>query len=57
MGQNRGQGPEKPGKAGKPPKSASKAGYSVIKTERLPDGRVKRILKDMATGQVVEKID
>jgi hypothetical protein len=28
----------------------------VIKTERLPDGRTKRILKDKATGRIVEKI-
>jgi len=37
------------GKAGKP-------GFLVMKTERLPDGRIKRILKDKATGRVVEKI-
>jgi hypothetical protein len=29
----------------------------VIKTERLPDGRTKRILKDKATGRITEKID
>ena len=29
----------------------------VIKTERLPDGRTKRILKDKATGKIVEKIN
>jgi len=38
-------------------REAAKAGLIVIKTERLPDGRVKRILKDKATGQVIEKID
>ena len=31
--------------------------FLVIKTERLPDGRVKRILKDKASGKIVEKID
>ena len=35
---------------------SSGAGAAVIKTERLPDGRVKRILKDTATGRIVEKI-
>jgi hypothetical protein len=29
----------------------------VIKTERLPDGRVKRILKDRASGRIIEKIE
>jgi hypothetical protein len=33
------------------------AGFIVIKTERLPDGRTKRILKDKATGRVVERIE
>jgi hypothetical protein len=32
-------------------------GFSVIKTERLPDGRTKRILKDKATGRIVERIE
>ena len=36
---------------------AGKAGFIVIKTERLPDGRTKVILKDKATGRVVEKIE
>ncbi len=31
--------------------------FLVIKTERLPDGRTKRILKDKATGKIVEKIE
>jgi len=44
---NRGKGRGKPGKAG----------FLEIKTERLPDGRVKRILKDRATGKVIERID
>jgi predicted dehydrogenase len=34
----------------------TKAGFQVIKTERLPDGRTKRILKDRKTGRIVEKI-
>ena len=46
-GVNRGAGPGK----------AEKRAFLVIKTERLPDGRVKRILKDRATGKVVEKIE
>jgi predicted dehydrogenase len=45
-GGNQGKGRGKPGKAG----------FIAIKTERLPDGRVKRILKDKATGKVIEKI-
>jgi predicted dehydrogenase len=36
---------------------AGKAGYVAIKTEKLPDGRTKRILKDRATGRIVEEID
>ncbi len=36
---------------------APKAGFIAIKTERLPDGRTKRILKDKATGRIVEKIE
>jgi len=32
-------------------------GCQVMKTERLPDGRVKRILKDKTTGRVVERIE
>jgi predicted dehydrogenase len=34
-----------------------KAGFSVIKIERLPDGRTKRILKERATGRIVEQVD
>ena len=34
-----------------------KGAFSVIKTERLPDGRTKRILKDRATGRIIEKIE
>jgi predicted dehydrogenase len=33
-----------------------RAQFAVIKSERLPDGRVKRILKDKTTGRIVEKI-
>jgi predicted dehydrogenase len=35
---------------------AGKAGFVAIKTERLPDGRTKRILKDKSTGRIIEKI-
>jgi predicted dehydrogenase len=44
---NQGEGRGKPGKAG----------FLTIKTERLPDGRVKRILKDKSTGRIIERID
>ena len=37
-------------------KALGKAGFTVIKTERLPDGRVKRIMKDKATGRVFERV-
>ncbi len=36
--------------------ATGKASLIVIKTERLPDGRIKRILKDKATGRVIERI-
>ena len=36
---------------------AGKAGLIAIKVERLPDGRTKRILKDKATGRIIEKIE
>ena len=38
-------------------RSAESAGVVVIKTERLPDGRTKVILKDKTTGRVVESIE
>lgn len=44
------------GKAGKGGK-AGKAGFVAIKTEKLPDGRTKRILKDRSTGRIIEKVD
>jgi len=31
--------------------------YDLIKRERLPDGRVKLILKDRSTGEVVQKVE
>ncbi len=31
-------------------------GYALIKEEKMPDGRLKRILKDKASGEIVEKI-
>jgi len=36
---------------------AGKDGFVTIKTERLPDGRTKRILKDRSTGRIIEKVD
>jgi predicted dehydrogenase len=36
---------------------AEKAGLVAIKFERLPDGRTKRILKDKATGRIIERIE
>ena len=30
--------------------------YALIKEEKLPDGRTKRILKDKATGEILERI-
>ena len=44
-------------KQGKRRGKADKAGFVAIKTERLPDGRTKRILKDKATGRIIERID
>lgn len=53
INQGDGQGnPRKRAGSGQPGKGA----FIVVKTERLPDGRVKRILKDKATGRIVEKI-
>jgi predicted dehydrogenase len=34
-----------------------KGAFLVIKTERLPDGRTKQILKDKATGRIIERIE
>ena len=31
--------------------------YDLIKRERLPDGRVKLILKDRTSGEVVQKLE
>jgi len=39
------------------PRGPEGAAFRVIKTERLPDGRTKRILKDASAGRVVEKIE
>ncbi len=36
---------------------SEKAGLVIVKTERLPDGRVKQILKDKATGRIIERIE
>jgi len=42
---------------GKNKGSGGDASLIAIKTEKLPDGRVKRILKNKATGRVVERIE
>jgi len=44
-------------KQGKGRGKAVKGGFVAIKTERLPDGRIKQILKDKATGRIIEEID
>ena len=31
--------------------------YDLIKRERMPDGRVKLILKDRSSGEVVQKVE
>jgi hypothetical protein len=49
----RAEGPEK----GKTAGSGRNASHIVIKSEKLPDGRTKTILKDKATGRVIEKIE
>ncbi len=36
---------------------SGKGALVLIKTERLPDGRTKRILKDKASGRIFEKIE
>ena len=33
------------------------ARYVTLKTERMPDGRLKRIVKDIETGEISERID
>ncbi|MEW5900524.1 MAG: Gfo/Idh/MocA family oxidoreductase [Acidobacteriota bacterium] len=35
---------------------AKKVRYSVVKTERMPDGKVKRIIQDWKTGRIIQKI-
>jgi len=57
-----GTSPGQAGRQGMPRKAAGsgrtgRGGLAVIKTERLPDGRTKRILKNKATGRIVENID
>jgi len=44
-----------PGK-GETSGSGRDAALIAIKTEKLPDGRTKRILKDKATGRIIERI-
>ena len=31
--------------------------YVILKTERLPDGRVKQVVKDKTTGEISERIE
>jgi hypothetical protein len=31
--------------------------HDLLKTERMPDGRTKTILKNRATGEVVQKVE
>ena len=50
-------GGENGAKQGEGRGKAEKGAFLVIKTERLPDGRTKRILKDKATGRIVERIE
>ena len=30
--------------------------YALIKEERMPDGKIKRILRDRKTGKIIQKI-
>jgi len=44
-------------KDGAGPKTGSaEDGFVLIKVERMPDGRTKRILKNKATGEVIERV-
>jgi hypothetical protein len=45
----------KKGKA-RPTRKKTKARYSLIKEERMPDGTVKRLLQDWKTGHVIQKL-
>jgi hypothetical protein len=45
------------GNQGKSLGKPRKASFIAIKTERLPDGRTKRILKDKSTGLILEEIE
>ena len=54
------EGPKKASGRAQEARSASGRGggaFLEIKTERLPDGRTKRILKDRKTGRIVERTD
>ncbi|MGB7295997.1 MAG: Gfo/Idh/MocA family oxidoreductase [Candidatus Aminicenantales bacterium] len=39
-----------------PTKKKPRAGYSLIKEERMPDGTIKRLLQDWKTGHVIQRI-
>lgn len=43
--------------AGVPGKSGTPGGLILIKTEKMPDGKTKRIYKDPATGALSQTID
>jgi len=53
----RAQKPKTGANLGKGQREAKKPGFIVIKTERLPDGRTKQILKDKASGRITERIE
>jgi predicted dehydrogenase len=38
------------------PRRNAKARYSIIKTERMPDGKAKQIIQDWKTGRILQKI-
>jgi len=46
-----------PKKASQSPRKAKKTDLVMIKTERLPNGRTKRILRDNRSGRIVETIE
>lgn len=37
-------------------KKKPRAGYSLIKEERMPDGTIKRLLQDWKTGRVIQRV-
>ena len=49
------RGPEEVAEAG-PSGLEVEPGYVLIKEERMPDGQIKRILKEKATGRIVQRV-